>query len=84
LRGRAPLSVTCPDCGRVLSKARKGWECAGLECSVIRIRCSSPWTEPRRIERAARPRTRPLSGEELRSLLEPYLTPGVERLLENS
>ena len=81
MRGRSPASVVCPDCGSKMLKGYKGWLCLNEECSLIRVRGHHLWGRAERVEREARPRLRPLSREELRTLLEPYMTPGVERLL---
>ena len=73
--------MVCPDCGGKMVKGHKGWRvCPDKECSLIRKR-ERLRGKAERVEREARPRLRPLSGEEVRSLLEPYLTPDVERLL---
>ena len=76
LRGRslAPL-VKCPDCGAWMVKGPKGWRvCPDEECSLIRKR-GRQRGRPEKVEREARSRVKPLSEEELRLLLEPYMTP---------
>jgi len=81
MKGRTPVNMVCPDCRSKMIKAYKGWLCPNGECYLIRVKGHHLWGRAKRIEREARPRERPLSGEELRNLMEPYLTPGVERLL---
>ena len=59
-------------------------DCLNPGCQVYSVKGGSKgrgWG-PERIVWCSRLRLKPLSREELRSLLEPYLTPGVERLLE--
>jgi len=71
LRGRTPLSVTCPDCGRPMRKVKKGWMCPSHECAVIRVRRDAPRGELRRVEREAIPRARgrPSASVEVRELV---------------
>ena len=54
------------------------------DCQVYKVKGGSRGRGgvPESIVWCSRPRLKPLSREELRSLLEPYLTPGVEKLLE--
>jgi len=74
LRGR------CPVCGGRLTA--KG-DCLNPGCQVYNVKGGSRGRKwgPERIVWCSRPRLKPLSNEELRSLLEPYLTPSVEKLL---
>jgi len=73
--------MVCPDCGGKMVKDHKGWcVCPDREFSLIRKRRYLRG-KAERVEREARPRLRPLSREKLRILMEPYLTPDVERLL---
>jgi len=81
MKGRAPVNMACPDCGYLMTKAYKGWLCPNGECSLIRVRGHPLWGRVERVYREARPRLRPLSREELRTLLEPYLTPSVLKQL---
>ena len=78
---KTPLKRKCPACGGRLTQ--KG-DCLNSGCQVYRVKGGTRgggWI-PERIVWCSRPRLKPLSQAELRSLLEPYLTPDVERLLE--
>ena len=79
--GQTPSKGRCPVCGGRLT--HKG-DCLNSDCQVHRVKGGSRGRggSPKNIVWCSRPRLKPLSREELRSLLEPYLTPGVERLLE--
>ena len=76
-----PLKRKCPVCGCRLT--HKG-SCLNPDCYVFSVRGDSRGRGgfPRRIVLCSEPRLKPLTREELRSLLEPYLTPSVEKLLE--
>ena len=74
-----PLKRRCPACGGLLM--HKG-DCLNPDCQVYRVEGGSRGTTPKRTVLCSEPRLKPLTREELRSLLEPYLTPSVERLLE--
>ena len=78
---QTPLKRRCPVCGGRLTA--KG-DCLNSGCQVYKIRGGSTGRRggPERIVWCSSPRPKPLSNEEVRSLLEPYLTPDVERLLE--
>ena len=76
-----PLERKCPVCeGRLMHKG----DCLNPGCQVYSVKGGTRGRGggPERIVWCSRPRLKPLSREELRSLLEPYLTPGVERLLK--
>ena len=79
--GQSPSKRRCPVCeGRLTHKG----DCLNPDCQVYRVEKGSRgrgWV-PENIVWCSRPRLKPLTREELRSLLEPYLTPSVERLLE--
>ena len=80
---RTPSKRKCPVCeGRITIKG----DCLNSGCLVYSVKGGyrGRGGGPERIVWCSSPRLKPLSNEELRSLLEPYLTPGVERLLENS
>ena len=83
-RERKPLlKWRCPACGGRLTT--KG-DCLNPGCQVYNVKGGyrgRGWG-PERMVWCSRPMLKPLSNEELRSQLEPYLTPGVEKLLENS
>ena len=74
LRGR------CPVCGGRLTNNR---DCLNSGCQVYSVKGGHRGRGggPERVVWCSSPRLKPLSNEELRSLLEPYLTPDVERLL---
>ena len=83
LEGRTKSKGRCPGCGGRLT--HKG-DCLSPGCQVYRVKEGSRgrgrgWS-PKSVVWCSEPRLKPLSREELRSLLEPYLTPDVERLLE--
>ena len=71
----------CPVCGDRLTHKRG---CLNSDCQVYSVKGGSRGRGQgsKNIIWCSRPRLKPLSKEELRSLLEPYLTPGVEKLLE--
>lgn len=78
---QTPLRRRCPVCGGRLTH---NGGCPNSGCQVYKVKGGAKgrgWA-PKRIVWCSRPRLKPLSNEELRSLLEPYLTPTVERLLE--
>lgn len=63
-------------------------DCMNSDCQVYSVKGGSRgrgrgWG-PESIVWCSRPRLKPLSNEELRSLLKPYLTPDVERLLDQA
>ncbi|MBA7625367.1 hypothetical protein ES703_32796 [subsurface metagenome] len=70
----------CPVCGgRITAKG----DCLNSGCQVYSVKggATGRGRGPERIVWCSSPRLKPLSNEEVRSLLEPYLTPSVERLL---
>ena len=76
-----PLKRRCPVCGGRLN--HKG-DCLKPGCQVYKVKGGTGRKRrgPERIGWCSNPRLKPLSNEELRNLMEPYLTPGVEKLLE--
>ncbi|MBA7603326.1 hypothetical protein ES703_10433 [subsurface metagenome] len=78
---QTPLRRRCPVCGNRLTT--KGG-CLNSDCLVYSIKGGSRGRGrgSKNIVWCSSPRLKPLSTEEVRSLLEPYLTPDVERLLE--
>ena len=77
---KTPLKRQCPVCGgRITAKG----DCLNSGCLVYCVKGGATGRRrgPGRIVWCSSPRPKPLSNEEVRSLLEPYLTPDVERLL---
>ena len=75
-----PSKRRCPVCGgRITAKG----DCLNPGCQVYSVKGGSTGRRggPERIVWCSSPRLKPLSNEEVRSLMEPYLTPSVERLL---
>ena len=78
--GKSPFKMRCPVCGgRITAKG----DCLNPGCQVYKIKGGYKGRRggPGRIVWCSSPRPKPLSNEELRTLMEPYLTPSVERLL---
>ena len=79
--GQKTSKRLCPVCGGRLTH---NGGCLNPGCLVYSVKGVSRgrgWS-PKSIVWCSRPRLKPLSREELRSLLKPYLTPDVKRLLE--
>ena len=78
---QTPSKRKCPACGGRLT--HKG-DCLNPECLVYRVKGDARGRGgyPKNIVWCSSPRLKPLTREGLRSLLEPYLTTSVERLLE--
>lgn len=77
---KTPSKRRCPVCGGRLTT--KG-DCLNPGCQVYSVKGGTGGRRrgPERIVWCSSPRLNPLSNEELRTLMEPYLTPSVERLL---
>ena len=75
-----PSKRRCPVCGgRIVAKG----DCLNPGCLVYSVKGGHRGRGggPKRIVWCSSPRLKPLSNAEVRILMEPYLTPDVERLL---